>query len=138
MGNSRQTSVRKLAMQVLYQFESHAQDDLDAQAKLYLSYSETEVRTQEMALPLALDAWAFSKQADEIIQTHALNWKVERLNRVDHAIMRLALYELVVLEKPKQIVIDEAVNLAKRFSGSEAAKFINGILGAHAGNITHV
>ena len=135
MGHSRQTTVRKLAIQLLYQFESDALPDLEAQAMLYLESSESEKRTQALSLPLALDAWAYKHTSDTAIQRHAINWNLDRLNRIDHAIMRLAIYEIDVLKKPVQIIIDEAVGLAKKFSGEEAYKFVNGILG---GYVRHV
>ena len=61
----------------------------------------------------------------------AIDWPLDRIGKVDRSILRLALQELSMKETPASVVIDEAVELAKKYSSAEAAKFINGILGAH-------
>lgn len=56
-------------------------------------------------------------------------WPIEKLNRIDLAILRLAVYELLGKETPPKVVIDEAVEIAKRYGSENSASFINGVLG---------
>ena len=67
---------------------------------------------------------------DKIINEFSIDWPLDRLGKVDHSILRLALSELKAGATPVSVIIDEAVELAKKYSGNESAKFINGILGA--------
>ena len=71
------------------------------------------------------------EEIDNIITIHAPEWPVEKLNKVDLAILRLAIYELIVAKKnPPKVIIDEAVELAKRYGTETTSKFINGVLGS--------
>jgi len=70
--------------------------------------------------------------ADEQISRLAKNWDVDRLAAVDHVILRMALVELEYLpETPVKVVLNEAIELAKKFSTSESASFVNGVLDAY-------
>lgn len=67
---------------------------------------------------------------DETIGKYAVNWKLSRMPRVDAAILRVAVYELLYrADIPEGVTANEAVTLAKQYSGEQAAKFINGVLG---------
>jgi transcription antitermination protein NusB len=69
------------------------------------------------------------KTIDQSIQTAAPDFPVDKINRIDLAILRLAGYELLIEKKvPKNVVIDEAVELAKEFGGDTSPAFINGVL----------
>lgn len=130
MGGNRRSTVRKLAMQLLYQYHI-GMDNIANQSKLYLESSQAEPQTQAMALELAIGAWGACDQSDAVIREYSLHWDIDRITMVDRAIMRLALYEINALDTPNVVVVDEAIELAKRFSTQDAAKFINGILGAY-------
>lgn len=66
---------------------------------------------------------------DQTIKTHAQHWKIERMAAVDRNILRLGLYEILhELETPPAVVINEALELARRFSGSGSVEFVNGVL----------
>jgi transcription antitermination protein NusB len=70
------------------------------------------------------------QQIDEIITKAAPEYPIEKINRVDLAILRLAVYELTIDKKePRNVIIDEAVELAKEFGGEKSPSFINGALG---------
>ncbi|MFI5098316.1 MAG: transcription antitermination factor NusB, partial [Candidatus Acidiferrales bacterium] len=69
-----------------------------------------------------------SKALDELISKHSAHWRLERLSVIDRAILRLALHELRATDTPPKVVINEAVELAKKFSSEEAGGFVNGIL----------
>ena len=84
----------------------------------------------EFANQLFENAAARAEEIDPIISSHAQNWRIERISAIDRAILRLALAELRTTGTPAKVVINEAVELAKKFSSEEAAAFINGILDA--------
>lgn len=66
---------------------------------------------------------------DKIIQAAAPEWPIEKINRIDLAILRLAVYELSKKETPPKVVIDEAVEIAKEYGGDSSPSFVNGVLG---------
>ncbi len=67
---------------------------------------------------------------DKEITSSAPEWPLERINKIDLAILRLAVYELLIQKKePPKVIIDEAVELAKEFGSENSAAFINGVLG---------
>ena len=69
-------------------------------------------------------------QIDEQIQQVAPEWPIERLNKVDLAILRLAIWELIIEAKnPPKVIIDEAVELGKEYGSDNTPKFVNGVLG---------
>ncbi|EJO5346990.1 transcription antitermination factor NusB [Clostridium botulinum] len=70
------------------------------------------------------------KEIDEKIKGNLKNWKIERLSKVDLSILRLCTYELKFEEDiPNKVSINEAIELAKKYSGEKSATFINGVLG---------
>lgn len=69
------------------------------------------------------------EELDEIIQRHTHNWKLDRIASVDRNILRLAAYEILAMhETPLKVVINEAVEIAKKYSTDKSGKFVNGIL----------
>jgi N utilization substance protein B len=70
------------------------------------------------------------EEADGLIAAHAEHWRPERMAAVDRNVLRLAVYELLEGQTPAPIVIDEALEIARRFSNEEAVQFINGVLDA--------
>ncbi len=70
------------------------------------------------------------EELDDIIGAHARGWSVDRIAPLDMNVMRVALYEIEFGDTPAEVAIDEAVELAKRYCGAEAPRFVNGILGA--------
>lgn len=68
-------------------------------------------------------------QIDALIEEAAINWRIDRMNRVDRAILRLAVFEfLKEAQTPGRVIINEAIELAKLFSCQESSRFINGVL----------
>lgn len=124
----RNTS-RRLAMQALYQADLAKSDAKTALKNI----SETEKyipETLEFAASLTNATWEAREEIDQIISKLSIDWPLDRLGKVDRSILRLAIQEIKMGETPASVVINEAVELAKKYSGQEAAKFINGILGA--------
>jgi len=117
-------------MQALYQAEISRIDISEALTNL-LAEEKFIPATKEFAEKLAGSAWAQREKNDKIIEKLSVDWALDRLGKVDHSILRLAFYELNTGEVPPSVVINEAVELAKKYSTKEAAKYINGLLGAH-------
>lgn len=91
----------------------------------------TQTFNQPVANPLALAVLNKKEPVDEVIAKCAPLWPIDKLNRIDLAILRLAVYEIVVDKKePIKVIIDEAVELAKEFGSESSPSFINGVLGA--------
>jgi N utilization substance protein B len=67
---------------------------------------------------------------DEQITKHAEHWRLERMPAVDRNVLRLAVYEILYTETPPAVVIDEALELARKFSGDESVHFVNGVVDA--------
>ncbi len=71
------------------------------------------------------------KEIDDIISKHAHAWKIDRLAKVDLAILRIAVYEIITRDDiPLKVSINEALEISKKYSAQESSKFINGILGS--------
>jgi N utilization substance protein B len=121
---------RRLAMQALYQAEIAKTEISQAIANVFTE-QEYLADTTDFATKLALGTWEKKDEIDEIIRTKTKDWDLERLTGVDRNILRLALFEMTFLPKtPVAVVINEALEMAKKYSTPESAKFINGILGA--------
>ncbi|MFC1625449.1 transcription antitermination factor NusB [Patescibacteria group bacterium] len=85
--------------------------------------------TQPVKVELAREVLKKKSTLDKKIQSAAETWPVEKLNKIDHAILRLAVYELEEEKTPPKVVIDEAVELAKEYGGENSSSFVNGVLG---------
>lgn len=84
--------------------------------------------TDPYAALLVREAKSRSAEIDDLITRHAVDWRVDRMSLVDRNILRIAVLELLMGDVPPAAVIDEAVELAKLFSGEEAGRFVNGVL----------
>jgi len=116
-------------MQMLFQWDMSQQESAKLQAKFWKSAKAAD-NTRAFANQLFEGAAAEVPALDELIAKYAANWKLERLAVIDRAILRLAIYELRATRTPAKVVLNEAVELAKKFSSEDAAPFINGILDA--------
>src|SRR5262249_49648709 len=79
---------------------------------------------------LVQGATANITEIDRRISEHAEHWRIERMPTVDRNILRLAVHEMMALDAPPVVVIDEALELARKFSGEESVQFVNGVLDA--------
>lgn len=114
-------------MQMLFQWEMSPQDPAKLEAKFWRGAKAAD-STRTFANQAFEGALREAPALDEIIGKHSENWRFERLAAIDRAILRLAVYELRAAETPPKVVLNEAVELAKRFSSEEAAGFVNGVL----------
>ena len=127
MGKRR--SGRELAFRLLFQCDVGAQP-LEDVLEVARSESEATAEVWEFAVELARGAWSTHAELDEIIVRYAAGWTLERMANADRNLLRLALFEILHRpDIPQSVSINEAVEMAKRYSTAESAKFINGILG---------
>jgi N utilization substance protein B len=114
-------------MQMLFQWDMSQQDITRLEATFWKS-AKAAAQTRTFANQLFEGTARDVKELDEIITKHADNWRLERISAIDRAILRLAMHEMRATDTPPKVVINEAVDLAKKFSSEEAGGFVNGIL----------
>lgn len=91
-------------------------------------FAETFAK-QKNPPPLAAEVLRHRRRLNNKIQKAAPTWPIDKLNRIDLAILRLAVYELQNMDTPPKVVIDEAVELAKEYGSESSPSFVNGVLG---------
>lgn len=124
---SLRTKAREFAMQMLFQWDMSQQDPAKLEAKFWKSAKAAD-KTRAFANQLFEGAAKDVTALDEIIGKHCENWRFERLATIDRAILRLAVHEMSSADTPPKVVLNEAVELAKKFSSQESGAFVNGIL----------
>ena len=126
----KRTTSRRLAMQAIYQSELSKTSIDEALTNLF-EEEELAEDTREFTKKLAEGVLGKKEDLDRKIKEFSKNWEIDRISMINKAILMLALYELIYeKDTPKAVVINEALELAKRYSDPESAKFINGILGS--------
>lgn len=151
MGTRREA--RERAVQCLFQFDLNPSEDLEeslrrfwasqaeaalAQEKGIATWGEkselppptaAETAVRLFAEPLIRGTLEHQAEIDERIKLHAKNWDIRRMAAIDRNILRLAIYEMLYREDiPPVVTINEAVDIAKRYSTEDSGKFVNGIL----------
>ena len=121
------THAREAVVQTLYALEQ-GNDDAVKQFDELLKEKKIKGSKAEFAKKLLNGVLEHLDEIDKIIKDHLIDWSFDRLDKVDKQILRLGVYELKYTDTPFQIVIDEAVKIAKNFSEDKAKSFINGIL----------
>jgi N utilization substance protein B len=136
-GSSRHRS-REAALQVLYAVDlaKHPESELAAAAEEIFESASEHFELPEgaraFAKELVLGVAGHRAELDAVIGGLAQRWKISRMAAVDRNILRLGAFELLHSDAPAPVVIDEAVELARRFGGDRSPAFVNGILDAAA------
>ena len=122
--------IREEAFKLIYSLEIQNENNLEEQVELYL---ESNNITDENAVEYIKDAvFGINKNEkeilDEISKYLKSDWKIERISKIDLSILKLAIYEIKYKELPFKVVINEAVELAKKYGEDTSKKFANGIL----------
>ena len=119
---------RELALQMLYQHEL-AGTDVETMLISFDELLQAPRVTREFAVNLARGVISKLSELDTRLVDQADNWRLERMAAVDRNILRLALYELLFeSDTPAAVVIDEAIEIAKRFGSERSSQFVNGVL----------
>ena len=125
----QRTLSRECALKILYQIDLTEDSLENAFDDFWLNQKQTEKNVMEFTEKLVRGVRANLKLIDDKISAYATNWQIDRMAVVDKNILRIGSFELLFLEEvPAKVAINEAVDLAKRYSGQEAGKFVNGIL----------
>ncbi|MBC8286942.1 MAG: transcription antitermination factor NusB [Nitrospinae bacterium] len=119
---------RELALKFLYQSEFNP-DDLETQLEQFCDRSGTQVEIIEFMRGLVEKVFFQAEEIDILLKKFSDHWTLERMSMVDRSILRLGICELVFeASTPPKVVINEAVEIAKKFSTEDSPDFINGIL----------
>jgi N utilization substance protein B len=127
---------RKRALQVLFEWDQRREDIGQAIRHYYDSLhsseteSETPLKADRFMEELVRGTVAKVEAIDRTIQGKAEHWRIERMAAVDRNILRLAVFEMEQGAVPGAVIIDEALELARQFSGDESIPFLNGVLDA--------
>jgi len=122
---------RAYALQLLYARDGDPSTDVAGAAGSWASEFELEIEpaAQAFAKDLVAAASERTKEIDDLIASASKNWRIDRMSRVDRNILRLGACELLAFKDvPVKVVINEAVELAKRFGTAESSAFVNGVL----------
>ena len=124
------TAIREQTFKLIYSLEIQKQENLEEAIELYIESNQITDKDAEAYIKDAI--FGIQKNKDEITNQIEKNlksdWKIERISKVDLAILKLAIYELNYTDIPFKVVINEAVELAKKYGEASSKKFVNGIL----------
>ncbi len=131
MSTGTRRTGRAYALQLLYARDGDPATDVTGAAVSWADTFELEVDpgAQMFARDLVAAATERGAEIDELISSASKNWRIERMSRVDRNILRLGACELLAFrDVPVKVVINEAVELAKSYGGTDGHKFVNGVL----------
>jgi transcription antitermination factor NusB len=117
-------------MQALYQLDVQGQELMRYLGEFFIE-NEPNDSARRLAMDWTKGAWENLARSDELIGAASLKWSLSRLSPVDKSILRMSVYHLTCCEDiPPKVVINEAVELAKKFSTAQSPAFVNGVLDA--------
>lgn len=119
---------REYALQMLYQWDLR-REDLDTSIATFWEVNHSVDHLREFAERLVRGTVEHLEEIDRLIVRHAKHWRLERMETLDRNLLRMATEELLFQEKtPPTVVINEAIEIARRFSTRDSPQFINGLL----------
>jgi N utilization substance protein B len=126
---------RELAVQALYQLEIRNESASGLLAAFW-DQCEAGPRARKFAADLVEGVRQSREEIDALIDKTSENWKLDRLSTVDLSVLRVATYELMhTREVPTSVVLDEAIEVARRFGTTDSSVFVNGVLDRIAGHL---
>lgn len=131
----KRTRARELAIQALYQLDVQGDEALKHLEGFFRESSDDD-SVVGLALNWTRGTWQRLGRCDELIGNAAIRWKLSRLTQVDRSILRLSVYQMEFCpEIPPKVTINEAIELAKKFSAEQSPSFVNGVLDAVMKNL---
>ena len=119
---------RELALQMLYQHDVSGNAP-DMIISTFEDLQKSKENTKEFAIKVFTGTLKHMQEVDDMIQAQAENWRLSRMSVVDRNIIRMSVYEFMHEDDtPKLVIIDEAIEIAKRYGTQKSSQFINGIL----------
>lgn len=137
----KRTLAREFALQLLYQYEMNPQPSEELFCHFWEEHANTPDEIREFAENIVQGTLQNLTKLDEVISRYTENWGLNRMAHIDRNILRFATFELLYRSDiPPKVTINEAVNVAKKFSQEDSGKFVNGILDkiVHTENPTKV
>jgi N utilization substance protein B len=129
MSQSRRTRARERALQALYQIDVAATDLDEALVRFWKSFQPVEGDVRELAEQIVRGVAEHRREIDAAVETVSLNWRFDRMAKVDRNVLRLAAFELLHRpDVPVKVVINEAIELGKKYGSESSGAFINGVL----------
>jgi N utilization substance protein B len=125
----RKRKTRELAMQMLFLWDSNGEKSIDV-ARRMAEEGTDDRAVGRSAVEMAEKTWDQREAIDKQVERLAPHWPPRRQPGVDRGLIRLAVWELTNADTPPKVVIDEAIELAKKFSTEQSPSFINGVLDA--------
>lgn len=125
---TRRSRAREIVLQVLYQEDLHPDHDLRLADEFIRRRLHHHPELVEFALTLLKGTRRNRTELDQLLVARADNWSLKRMAATDRNVLRLAAFEILYTETPGRVVINEAVELAKRYGAKQSAQFVNGIL----------
>jgi len=127
----KRRKARELAMQMLFQADLGKQTPDDVRKTFWEAREEVEPDTRGFAEDLFRVAMNREEEVNTLIEQHSANWKLSRMAAVDRNVLRMAVAELLGFPgTPAPIIINEALEIARRYSAPESVNFLNGVLDA--------
>ena len=124
---SLKRKAREVVVKTLYEMEMGGLDETAARERVMKKCRRPE--TQTFAMRLLNESMAHTEEADKIIAKVAENWHLSRMAAIDRNVLRLGTVELMFMDEvPEKVTINEAIEIAKRFSTENSGRFVNGIL----------
>ncbi len=125
----KRTKAREYALQILYAVDITNDDPENCIERFWEGSDEKSSQIKEFAASLVLGVWSKKNEIDKMISKHATNWQLDRMAVIDRNVLRFATYELMFVDDiPPKVSINEAIDIAKKFGGSDSGKFVNGVL----------
>jgi N utilization substance protein B len=125
----KRTQAREYALQILYQNDLNPEPIEEEFQSFWEEHPDVPIEIRSFAELLVRGTLEHLGELDKVITRYAENWGLERMAKIDRSILRFATYELLFCpDIPPKVTINEAVNIAKKFSQEDSGKFVNGIL----------
>jgi len=120
---------RELAMQMLFQEDAAGSSAQETKGLFWVSHSASQ-QAKDFAEGLYDASVEKRGEVDELIARHTRHWKLERIAAVERSILRIAITEMLASDTPGAVIIDEAIEIARKYGSDRSSDFVNGILDA--------
>lgn len=125
---SRRSRAREVVLQVLYQDDLNPGHSMQSTEEFLRKRLHNNTEIIEFANSLLSGTRRNRPELDEMLTSRASNWSLNRMAATDRNLLRMAAFEILFTDTPNRVVINEAVELAKRYGSKQSAQFVNGIL----------
>jgi N utilization substance protein B len=132
---AKRTKARERALQALYQIDVAAEGIDEALSRFWKSFEPVEREVMTLAEAIVRGVATHRRAIDDTIERISTNWRLDRMAKVDRNVLRLAVFELLQTDVPVKVVINEAIELGKKYGSESTGAFVNGVLDRVAGEL---